>query len=89
MRRPVALLAFLVLVPCALAAQAPAVPMDLADFLTTLSGAQNAATGFQLIPCNDHDDCPEGQLCCYPCGIDGCDFICMDPDRRGRCPIIP
>jgi hypothetical protein len=45
--------------------------------------------GFQWITCSDDDDCPQGQLCCYPCGIDGCDFVCMDPDRRGRCPIIP
>ena len=92
MKRTAALLALLaLLIPVLAVAQTPqpAVSMDLAEFLATLSGAQNTATGFQMIPCDDHSDCPAGQLCCYPCGIDGCPFICMDPDRRGRCPIIP
>ena len=93
------LLALLALVPCTGLAQTPppaAPPADLAEFLATLSGSQSvtpatqsATLNFQLITCTDHDDCPQGQLCCYPCGIDGCDFVCMDPDRRGRCPIIP
>ena len=93
------LLAFLALVPCAQCmAQTPppsAPPADLAEFLATLSGGQSNAPvlastlAFQWITCTDNDECPEGQLCCYPCGIDGCDFVCMDPDRRGRCPVFP
>ena len=38
--------------------------------------------------CNDNDDCPTGQLCCYPCGVEGCNFVCMTP-VRGRCPFFP
>lgn len=99
------LLALLALVPCAQCvaqtmptAAPPASPVptatapaDIADFLATLSGAQNstpAAGGFQWTTCTDHDDCPAGQLCCYPCGIDGCPFVCMTPER-GRCPHFP
>ena len=22
--------------------------------------------------------CPEGLSCCYPCGVDGCDWVCAD-----------
>jgi hypothetical protein len=91
------LFALLVLIPCLeCAAQTPsATPPDLAAFLATLSAGQtstpvaSSTLNFQWITCTDDDDCPEGQLCCYPCGIDGCDFMCMNPDRRGRCPIIP
>jgi hypothetical protein len=38
--------------------------------------------------CTTSADCPAGQLCCYPCGIDGCDWICMTPVRN-RCPFFP
>lgn len=97
MKRSVAvlgLLALLALIPCTGLAQTPqpaAPPADLAEFLATLSSGQNCSTSlnFQILTCTDDDDCPQGQRCCYPCGIDGCDFICMEPDRRGRCPIIP
>ena len=90
------LLALLALVPCAVcvAQTAPVqvtAPADVAGFLATLSGAQNstpAAVGFQWTTCIDDDDCPSGQLCCYPCGIDGCPFVCMTP-QRGRCPFFP
>ena len=96
------LLALLALVPCTecVAQSQPASPtstvaaatspIDLAEFLATLSGSQTSTSlNFQYITCTDDEDCPQGQLCCYPCGIDGCNFVCMDPDRRGRCPIIP
>ena len=26
--------------------------------------------------CTDDGQCAAGLLCCYPCGIDGCDFVC-------------
>ena len=26
-------------------------------------------------------ECTAGLQCCYPCGIDGCDDICMTPDE--------
>lgn len=40
--------------------------------------------------CNCHDDigpeceeapCREGLVCGYPCGIDGCNSVCMTPDE--------
>jgi hypothetical protein len=30
--------------------------------------------------------CPTGYKCCYPCGIDGCQWQCQ---QVTRCPIIP
>lgn len=99
MKPTACILSLLALLACA-AHAAPAAPppvdpvtasADLAHFLATLSGAPNstpAAAGFQWIPCDDDDDCPSGQLCCYPCGIDGCPFVCMTPERN-RCPFIP
>jgi hypothetical protein len=98
MRRPatvLTLLALLALAPwteCVAQTPPPATSPtgDLAEFLAPLSCSQSTASlNFQWITCTDDDDCPQGQLCCYPCGIDGCNFVCMDPDRRGRCPIIP
>jgi hypothetical protein len=43
----------------------------------------------QTIYCTSDDDCPTGQLCCYPCGIDGCQNVCMTPWRGGECPVFP
>jgi hypothetical protein len=37
--------------------------------------------------CNSDAECPKGQLCCYPCGIDGCHNVCMNP-IRGECPLF-
>ena len=73
------------------------VPTDVADFLATLSGDQTNAPEVQgVLPspnfastiCTDSSQCPAGQLCCYPCGIDGCDWVCMTPVRH-RCPFFP
>jgi hypothetical protein len=37
--------------------------------------------------------CGVGLACCYPCGIDGCDFVCVqacsDPGCSGGCPPPP
>jgi len=38
--------------------------------------------------CNSDDECPTGQLCCYPCGIDGCQNVCMTPWKGGECPLF-
>jgi hypothetical protein len=81
-------------------AQTPQTPqvacLTTDQFLATLSG-QSAAPGTEVLPpsprflqtitCTSNADCPTGQLCCYPCGIDGCDFVCMTP-WRNRCPPI-
>ena len=83
--------------PTASSVAPAAAPADVADFLATLSGGRSSTLdagvslltpNFQWTTCIDDDDCPEGQLCCYPCGIDGCPFVCMTP-QRGRCPFFP
>ncbi len=98
------LLALLALIPCtqsmAQAAQAqPApAPANNAEFLATLSAPANApanapaqtlpAPAFLSTSCTSSSQCPTGQLCCYPCGIDGCTNVCMNP-MRGHCPFFP
>ncbi|HEX6901036.1 MAG TPA: WAP domain-containing protein [Thermoanaerobaculia bacterium] len=80
--------------------QAPAatqaVPASTQEFLATLSGDQTDAPAADVLPtpkflstvCTDDSQCPTGQKCCYPCGIDGCDFVCMQVVRN-RCPFFP
>ncbi len=36
-------------------------------------------------------NCVSGAVCCYPCGIQGCDWLCEaeDPGRPGECPMPP
>ena len=29
-------------------------------------------------------NCKEGLVCCYPCGIEGCDFLCTEPCEAGE-----
>ena len=97
------LLVMLALIPCAqgFAQTAPAAPSvqasaNVADFLATLSGSSSDAPGTGVIPnptplattCTSSTQCPTGQLCCYPCGIDGCSRVCMVP-MRGHCPFFP
>jgi hypothetical protein len=93
------LLALFALALCAQGiAQTPAaapVPASTAEFLATLSGApSNAPSDLPSSPillstlCVTNADCPTGQLCCYPCGIDGCNRACTKP-LRGRCPLYP
>jgi hypothetical protein len=98
------LLALLALIPCTQSmaqtqpATAPA-PANAADFLATLSAPADAPAGIpatQTLPaptflstsCTSSSQCPTGQLCCYPCGIDGCSNVCMNP-VRGHCPFFP
>jgi hypothetical protein len=78
--------------------QAPAaqvVPVSVADFLATLSSGPSEVPGTELLPpspkllstiCHTNADCARGQLCCYPCGIPDCNFVCMTVKR---CPLIP
>jgi hypothetical protein len=35
------------------------------------------------------EPCADGLSCCYPCGIDGCDSVCMDVSQTGECPMYP
>jgi hypothetical protein len=91
------LLAFFALAPSAqcMAETPPAAPaMDVADFLATLSesstpGVEVPLPRFLSTSCTSNEDCPTGQLCCYPCGAEGCEIlVCMTP-VRGRCPVFP
>src|SRR5262245_24355444 len=93
-------LVLLALIPCSqcMAQTPPAAPVpSVAEFLATLSNGQSTAPDTAVLPpsptflstvCHSNADCPTGQLCCYPCGVEGCDFICMTP-VRGHCPWIP
>lgn len=39
--------------------------------------------------CSSNDQCKKGLLCCYPCGVQGCDNQCMPPDpSTGGCPLF-
>jgi len=39
--------------------------------------------------CTGDTDCTTGLKCCYPCGIPGCQNLCMVPGKNGQCPLIP
>jgi hypothetical protein len=92
------LLALLALIPCS-PSMAQTAPANTAEFLATLSAAADApanvpaaqtlpAPAFLSTSCTSSSQCPTGQLCCYPCGIDGCSNVCMNP-VRGHCPFFP
>ena len=93
-----AVLALLVLIPCAQAlaatppapqaaiTSAPAAAPTAAQFLASL--AASPAPVFKT-GCTSNDQCPTGQLCCYPCGIEGCENVCMPPWKNGECPLFP
>jgi hypothetical protein len=80
------------------APQAPAAPQavpTVAQFLATLSSSPGDVPSSELLPpsprlasttCTSNADCARGELCCYPCGIPDCNFVCM---RVKRCPLIP
>ena len=70
----------------------PPAPPSASAFLSTLSGDAGplSPASVSSIPCNSDDECPTGQLCCYPCGIEGCQNICMTPWKKtGECPLFP
>ena len=80
--------------PAVAAVTTAATPTETADFLATLSVAPSAATDLAPVPsfmtgCTSNAQCPTGKLCCYPCGIDGCEKACTTPWRGHLCPPIP
>ncbi len=90
---------FAVAAGLAQAPQAPAAsqvaPVSVADFLATLSTGPGEVPGTELLPpspkflstiCHTNADCGRGQLCCYPCGVPDCNFVCM---KVNTCPLIP
>ena len=77
------------------AATAPQAVPTVTQFLATLSATPGEVPGAGLLPpspklastvCHTNADCPSGQLCCYPCGRFGCDFVCM---AVTTCPHFP
>ena len=79
--------------PQAPAAAPQAVP-TVAQFLATLSAAPGEVPGASLLPpnpklasttCTSNADCGPNELCCYPCGIPDCNFVCM---KVKRCPLF-
>ena len=76
-------------------AAAPQAVPSVAEFLATLSSGPSETPATELLPpspkllsttCTSNADCARGELCCYPCGIPDCNFVCM---RVKRCPLIP
>lgn len=74
---------------------APQAVPTVAAFLATLSSNTGDVPGTGLLPpspklasttCTSNADCGPGQLCCYPCGRFGCDFVCMTVTS---CPHFP
>lgn len=76
------------------ATAAPQAVPTVAEFLATLSTAPGDVPGTGLLPpspklastiCHTNADCGPGELCCYPCGIPDCNFVCM---KVKRCPLF-
>jgi hypothetical protein len=74
---------------------APQAVPTVSAFLATLSATPGDVPGAGLLPpspklastiCHSNADCPPNQLCCYPCGRFGCDFVCM---AVTTCPHFP
>jgi hypothetical protein len=96
------LLALCALFAVAALAETPQAPMaaaqpvpSVAQFLATLSAGPGEAPSTQLLPpspkllstiCHTDADCGPNELCCYPCGVPDCNFVC---EKVKRCPLIP
>jgi hypothetical protein len=52
--------------------------------VTSRGGSGGAGT-----PCTASTDCLSGLLCCYPCGVAGCETVCTDVGPAGTCPMPP
>jgi hypothetical protein len=39
--------------------------------------------------CSTDNQCLSGLKCCYPCGIQGCEYECKQPEPNGECPAYP
>ena len=73
---------------------APQPVPTVSQFLATLSVTPGEAPGTGLLPpnpklasttCTSNADCGPNELCCYPCGIPDCNFVCM---KVKRCPLF-
>jgi hypothetical protein len=76
------------------AAAAPQGVPTVAEFLSTLSATPGEVPGASLLPpnpklasttCTSDADCAPNELCCYPCGVPDCNFVCM---KVKRCPLF-
>lgn len=56
------------------------------SFFVRAKGKKNLAAG-QV--CDATAQCAAGLLCCYPCGIEGCQNKCIVPAKGGECPLFP
>jgi hypothetical protein len=84
-------------VPAQTPQPATAVPQavpTVAELLATLSATPGEVPGTGLLPpspklasttCHTNADCGPGELCCYPCGVPDCNFVCM---KVKRCPLF-
>jgi len=78
----------------AVAAPTAAAPATAAFLASLAAGTATAPDNLAPAPvfktgCTSDDQCPTGQLCCYPCGVEGCQNVCMTPWRKGGCPLFP
>lgn len=55
----------------------------------TSSNSCAPGTGAEGSLCSTDFQCQSGLKCCYPCGIEGCQFQCMKPEPNGMCPLFP
>jgi hypothetical protein len=53
----------------------------------------NPVTSITSSPCRTDGQCPDGLVCCAPCGIPAvppCPSVCLRPDpTTGKCPLFP
>ena len=74
---------------------APQTVPTVSEFLATLSNTPGDVPGTSslLTPtpkplstiCHTNADCAKDELCCYPCGVPDCNFVCM---RVKKCPLF-
>jgi hypothetical protein len=69
-------------------------PLGVTDLLQAAMALEVAVltdpqTTLKSPTCTDQFQCPGGLLCCYPCGIPGCQNRCTPPANNGHCPLIP
>lgn len=58
------------------------------DCLRRQAGVSLKSVGRCDNTCATNADCAPGRLCCYPCGIPGCQYQCEAP-MNGMCPMRP
>ncbi|MDP9120440.1 MAG: hypothetical protein M3O15_03585 [Acidobacteriota bacterium] len=62
--------------------------LGLVMVMAALLFAPNGSKALASKTCTSNSDCPAGTLCCYPCGIPGCQNMCIAP-LHGHCPFFP